>query len=299
MRFRARVRPGRSLPSHAWPEPRFVVPTTKSWTADRSDLVSQCQSRGIPLTWQKRGLVAAMNANSVRQRDWHANRRELRSLLSLQTKLPPCLRGTVHRCLQRWYWTATTAAISRRTPGTWRSMAHACFTAQGSILHAVAGTRRRSGSVRAQAKPVLRHRQSHLMRWFRYDGEWRYGAAWPEPASKSFTPACWIVLPAALAPQREPDGTPWSGASIGSGAVLNQEARAVPGGCNDQRAGSAVIAPPTAGLPSAHPFTDVGHLLVVYTSLFEPSGLALYMRKARRGRTKAVRQFSYGRGTFD
>ena len=70
----------------------------------------------FPLTWQEAlDFVATMNREQrFGQRDWRMpNRRELRSLLSLQNKLPALPeRHPFINVFHGWYWTATTAAIS-------------------------------------------------------------------------------------------------------------------------------------------------------------------------------------------
>ncbi|MDO9221232.1 MAG: DUF1566 domain-containing protein, partial [Thiobacillus sp.] len=75
-----------------WPEPRFEVRDDE--VMDRLTGLIWCRSAnlaGFPLTWQEAlDFVAILNREQrFGQRDWRMpNRRELRSLLSLQTKLP-------------------------------------------------------------------------------------------------------------------------------------------------------------------------------------------------------------------
>ncbi|KVW97098.1 DUF1566 domain-containing protein, partial [Thiobacillus denitrificans] len=100
-----------------WPEPRFDVRDDE--VMDGLTGLIWCRSAGLaefPLTWQEAlDFVAAMNREQrFGQRDWRMpNRRELRSLLSLQTKFPALPeRHPFIDVFNGWYWTSTTAAIS-------------------------------------------------------------------------------------------------------------------------------------------------------------------------------------------
>ena len=86
---------------------------------DRLTGLVWCRSANLaefPLTWQEAlDFVATMDREQrFGQRDWRMpNRRELRSLLSLQTKLPALPEGHPFiDVFNGWYWTSTTAAIS-------------------------------------------------------------------------------------------------------------------------------------------------------------------------------------------
>ena len=100
-----------------WPEPRFEIQDNEvtdllsglTWSRD-ANLAE------FPLTWQEAlAFVAGMNRDQCFGRsDWRMpNRRELRSLLSLQTKKPALPeRHPFTNMFHGWYWTSTTAAIS-------------------------------------------------------------------------------------------------------------------------------------------------------------------------------------------
>ena len=100
-----------------WPEPRFDL--RNDAVMDGLTGLSWCRNANLaefPLTWQEAlDFVADMNREQrFCQRDWRMpNRRELRSLLSMQTKLPALPeRHPFINVFNGWYWTATTAAIS-------------------------------------------------------------------------------------------------------------------------------------------------------------------------------------------
>jgi hypothetical protein len=100
-----------------WPTPRFqpkeevVVDrlTGLTWTRDANLNV-------YPLTWQEAlAYVSEMNRHKVLgYTDWRLpNRRELRSLISHQTKKPVLPEGHPFRnVFPSWYWTSTSATIN-------------------------------------------------------------------------------------------------------------------------------------------------------------------------------------------
>ena len=100
-----------------WPEPRFI---------DQGDIVLDNLSgltwtkngnlAEFPMTWQEAlGFIQQMNREQCcGYLDWRLpNRRELRSLISFQTR-DPALPEThpFKQVFPGWYWTSTTAAIS-------------------------------------------------------------------------------------------------------------------------------------------------------------------------------------------
>jgi hypothetical protein len=102
----------------AWPIPRFMEAgqglvsdrlTGLIWTRDANPAQ-------FPLSWQEAfEYVAELNAGRfLGFEDWRLpNRRELRSLISHQTKKPALPEDhTFQNFFQGWYWSSTTAAIS-------------------------------------------------------------------------------------------------------------------------------------------------------------------------------------------
>jgi len=86
-----------------------------------------------PLAWQEAlDHIATMNRDKVSgSADWRLpNRRELRSLMSHQTRMPALPEGHPFvNVFSGWYWTSTTAAINTAYAciSIWK--AHECFTA--------------------------------------------------------------------------------------------------------------------------------------------------------------------------
>lgn len=100
-----------------WPSPRFVI-EGETVTDRLTDLV-WCRNANLaefPLTWREAfDYVMQMNRDRVfGYSDWRIpNRRELRSLISHQTKRPALPKEHPFTNLfQGWYWSSTTAAIS-------------------------------------------------------------------------------------------------------------------------------------------------------------------------------------------
>jgi len=161
------ARPGRN--------PDSTCATTK--VMDRLTGLIWCRHANLaefPLTWQESlDFVATMNREQrFGQHDWRMpNRRELRSLLNLQAKLPALPeRHPFIDVFNGWYWTSTTAAISRGD--AWYVAidgARMFYGGKDQSFMLLAGTRRRSVCCPAyRPSPVLRRcRQRHCMRRFR------------------------------------------------------------------------------------------------------------------------------------
>ncbi|MBU1263439.1 MAG: DUF1566 domain-containing protein [Gammaproteobacteria bacterium] len=280
-----------------WPEPRFDV--RGDVAVDRlTGLIWCCDANlaEFPLTWQEAlDFVAAMNREQrFGQRDWRMpNRRELRSLLSLQAKLPALPEHHPFTAVfNGWYWTSTTAAISP---------AHAWYVAldgarmfyggkdQSFMLWPVRGQGLgvvpRTGQslcYDAAGKPVSCAGSGQ-------DGEFRYGAAWPEPrfeilqdgvldrltglrwrrsAKLTLQPVVWReALAAVAALNREGAAMRWRLPTINELESLVDCATHSP------------------ALPSGHPFAEVQDIYwSSTTSLFEPDwAWALYLEKGATG----------------
>jgi len=100
-----------------WPQPRFNIEGES--VTDRLTGLVWCRNANLaefPLTWQE-GLdyVAQMNrSQAFGYGDWRMpNRRELRSLISHQTRRPALAEDQPFtNIFDGWYWSSTTAAIS-------------------------------------------------------------------------------------------------------------------------------------------------------------------------------------------
>ncbi|MCB1926230.1 MAG: DUF1566 domain-containing protein [Gammaproteobacteria bacterium] len=100
-----------------WPQPRFE--TQGPLVIDRATDLTWCRDAGIaefPMTWQEAlAWIAQQNEQALYgYRDWRLpNRRELRSLISHQTRRPALPDGhPFDGVFCGWYWTSTSAAIS-------------------------------------------------------------------------------------------------------------------------------------------------------------------------------------------
>ena len=298
-----------------WPEPRFDLRARRrgSGSADRPDLVSQCQSRGI----------STHLAGSTGFRRDHEPRAAFRPARLAPAQSPriaqfaqsanqiacPARAAPVHQCVQRLVLDRDDGG---HQPGArlvcgarWR--AHV-LRRQGSILHALAGTRRRSELLPRTGQSLCYDASGKVISCTGsgQDGEWRYGAPWPEPRFE-ILPAGILDRLTGLLWRRSANLTPqpvvWREALVAV-AELNQEGGGKPlAAANDQRTGSA------GGLRRAQPGLAVrasfrrgaGHLLVVYHQPVRARlGLGPVPGKRRDGcRTKAVRAiFGLGRGNF-
>lgn len=290
-----------------WPEPRFDLRGDEVW--DSLTGLSWCRNASLaefPLAWQEAlDFVASMNREQrFGQRDWRMpNRRELRSLLSLQSRLPALPeKHPFINVFNGWYWTSTTAAISP---------AHAWYVAldggrmfyggkdQSFMLWPVRGAgldiipRTGQGlcyNAAGNVIPCIGTAQ---------DGELRCGAAWPEPRFETLNAGVLDHL----------TGLVWHcSANLTAQTVKWSEALAAVAGLN--RAGTESVwrlptineleslvdcAAHSPALQSGHPFTDLQEIYwSSSTSLFEPDwAWALYLEKGATGvGQKRYAQFS-------
>lgn len=103
----------------AWPQPRFEMGHHNSVALDRlTGLVwmRNANPAEFPLTWREAlDFIASLNREKTFGfADWRLpNRRELRSLMSHQTRRPALPeQHPFFNVFPGWYWTSTTAAIS-------------------------------------------------------------------------------------------------------------------------------------------------------------------------------------------
>ena len=291
----------------SWPEPRFDL--RGDTVLDRLTGLIWCRSANLaefPLTWQEAlDFVAAMNREGrFDQPDWRMpNRRELRSLLNLQARLPALPeRHPFIGVFNGWYWTSTTATISP---------AHAWYVAfdgarmfyggkdQSFMLWPVRGEglgvvpRTGQSQCYDAAGKVISCTGSGQ------DGEFRYGAPWPEPRFE-ILPAGVLDRLTLLLWRRSANLTPQP--------VVWSEALAAVAELNRADSGSAWRLPTinelealvdcaahSPALPSGHPFAGVQEIYwSSTTSLFEPDwAWALYLEKGATGvGQKRFAQFS-------
>ena len=280
-----------------WPEPRLEVRDDE--VMDRLTGLVWCRHANLaefPLTWQESlDFVATMNREQrFGQHDWRMpNRRELRSLLSLQARLPALPeQHPFINVFNGWYWTSTTAAISPT---------HAWYVAidgarmfyggkdQSFMLWPVRGEG--LGVVPCTGQTLCYDAAGNVIACAGsgQDGEWRYGAPWPEPrfeivhagvldrlthllwrrsANPSAQPVVWSEALAIVAELNHTDaGNSWRLPTINELESLVDCAAHSP------------------ALPSGHPFVEVQDIYwSSTTSLFEPDwAWALYMQKGATG----------------
>jgi len=114
------------------------------------------------------------------QRDWRMpNRRELRSLLSLQLPAWPEQHSFID-VFNGWYWASTTAAISPATPGTWRLMARMFYGGkdQSFMLWPVHGEGLGVVPRTGQSLCYAAAGKAIACAGCGQDGEWRAGTPW-------------------------------------------------------------------------------------------------------------------------
>ncbi|OYY95774.1 MAG: hypothetical protein B7Y41_00305 [Hydrogenophilales bacterium 28-61-23] len=280
-----------------WPEPRFEF--ANDAVLDRLTGLIWCRNANLaefPLTWREAlDFVATMNReHRFGQGDWRLpNRRELRSLLSLQTRLPalPERHPFIH-VFNGWYWTATTAAISP---------AHAWYVAldgarmfyggkdQSFMLWPVRGAGLNMLPRTGQCQCFDTAGKVISCVGTGQDGEFRYGAAWPEPRFE--------MLPAGVLDRLT--GLLWRhSANLTAQPVVWRAALVAVAELDREGAGSAWRLPTineleslvdcakySPALPSGHPFANVQDIYwSSTTSLFEPDwAWALYLDKGATG----------------
>lgn len=299
----------------SWPEPRFEVRGDE--VMDRLTGLIWCRSANLaefPLTWQEAlEFVATMNREQrFGQSDWRMpNRRELRSLLSLQTKLPALPeRHPFTDVFNGWYWTATTAAISP---------AHAWYMAldgarmfyggkdQSFMLWPIRGEG--LGVLPRTGQNLCYDAAGNIIRCAGsgQDGEWRCGVPWPEPRFEIIPDGVLDCL-TRLFWRRSANLTPqpviWREA-LTAVATLNNESEQHVWRLPTINELETLVdcATHSPALPSGHLFADVQDIYwSSTTSLFEPDwAWALYLEKGATGvGQKRFAQFSvWAVTTFD
>ena len=297
------------------PEPRFEV--RNNAVVDQLTGLIWCRDASLaefPLTWQEAlDFVAGMNREQrFGEHDWRMpNRRELRSLLSLQTRLPALPeRHPFINVFNGWYWTSTTAAISP---------AHAWYVALDGARMFYGGKDQSFmlWPVRGEGLNVIPRTGQSLCYDVAgkvipctdtgQDGELRVGAPWPEPRFEMREDGVLDRLTGLLwhrSANLTPQPVRWREALAAVDALNLAGAR------TDWRLPTineleslvdcAVHSP---ALPIGHPFTDVQDIYwSSTTSLFEPDwAWALYLEKGATGiGLKRYAQFSvWAVTTFD
>ena len=262
-----------------WPSPRFRVDgetvldllTGLAWTRDANPAE-------FPLDWREAlDFVSRMNREQAHGfDDWRLpNRRELRSLISHQTRNPALPEGhPFNNVFLGWYWTSTTAAIN---------------PAFAWYVHMEGGRTFYGAKERYYLVWPVRGEGNGMLPDTRQVDDSPYGRSWPEPRFEEnaaddivdrLTGLCWrrsvdlvgepVLWEEALAAVRELNATgaePWRLPNINALESLVDMSRHDP------------------ALPAGHPFTDCREVCwSSTTSMFEPDwAWALYLNKGAVG----------------
>ncbi|MHB8883314.1 MAG: Lcl C-terminal domain-containing protein [Thermodesulfovibrionales bacterium] len=282
----------------SWPAPRFeglvdtVLDRLTGLTWTRNANLSE-----FPLAWQEAlNYVAKMNCDKVFDySDWRLpNRRELRSLMSHQTRIPALPEGHPFvNIFSGWYWTSTSAAINTAYAWYIHTEGARMFYGQKEqffLLWPVRGTTATILPATGQTRCYDSMGQLVSCAVSGQDGEFRSGVRWPEPRFEEqdgavidrLTDLCWSS----------------SADLTGSPATWEEALKAV-ANLNRKRGETYSWRLPnineleslvdcsshSPALPHGHPFRDVreGYWSST-TSMFEPDwAWALYLTKGAVG----------------
>jgi hypothetical protein len=282
----------------AWPEPRFVRHeevvldrlTGLTWTRNANPAE-------FPLKWQEAlDYVSGMNQEEVFGfSDWRLpNRRELRSLISHQTKKPALPEGHPFiNVFLGWYWTSTTSMINPAYAWYVHMEGARMFYGnkeQSSLLWPV--REKGYGILPATGQRKCYDSRGHLVpcEGSGQDGEFHFGRPWPKPRFEVIED---VVIDRLT-------GLCWStGADLAGGPVPWVDALAAVERLNREASGKIRWRLPnineleslvdcsmhSPALPAGHPFE---HIRESYwsstTSMFEPDwAWALYLTKGAVG----------------
>jgi hypothetical protein len=315
-----------------WPEPRFETSgavaldrlTGLTWTRDAN--VAE-----LPVTWPEAlGLVAAMNSEEDgRGSRWRLpNRRELRSLMSHQNRLPALPEGhPFENVFSGWYWTSTTAAIAPAYAWYVHTEGARMFYGNKEEYHLLWPVRGEGNGILAATGQTLCHDASGGVvscAGTGQDGEMRSGRPWPQPrfeVAGDTVVDCLTRLRWMRSANLTLGEVTWSEAlaavdslNLADPAVSDGEGGAVTQGCQSREIAGLQLrrrwrlpniveleslvdcSTHSPALPDHHPFTDVREdYWSATTSMFEPDwAWALYLAKGalgvgqKKGRTFSV-----------
>jgi len=278
-----------------WPETRFEVQddavldrlTGLIWLRDANPA-------GFPLQWEEAlAFIREMNREQRRGfNDWRMpNRRELRSLMSYQTRLPALPEGhPFENVFSGWYWSSTTAAIFPTHAWYVHMEGARMFYGHKEQFFLIWPVRGTSTVLAATGQSECFDTQGNRIpcSGTGQDGEYRQGIAWPEPrfeiqndtvidhltgliwmrkAELTGLDVTWEDALASVANLRDSSGVPWRLPSINELESLVDASTHSP------------------ALPDGHPFTEVAQgYWSSTTSMFEPDwAWALYLGKGATG----------------
>lgn len=290
---------GELRPGFLWPDPRFQL--LGQTVRDRLTGLIWTQKANFtdfPIQWTEAlESVSGMNRDSFEgHTDWRLpNRRELRSLISYQTRDPALPRPIPFMdVFLGWYWTGTTAAINPAYAWYVHLEGGRMFYGRKSefrLVWPVRGKGRGALPATGQKECFDSEGSTIPCRGTGQDGELQLGAPWPEPR---FQPTSDTVLDRLT-------GLVWTRcADLGGGWTTWEEAFGIMAELNAKRLGGRMdwslptinemeslvdASRHTPAVQAGHPFHDVREAYWTSTSSgFEPDWcMALYMFKGAVG----------------
>lgn len=280
-----------------WLEPRFEARdeivldrlTGLVWTRD-ANLAE------YPVTWQEAlDFVVGMNHNgALGFSDWRLpNRRELRSLMSYQTRKPALPEHHPFiNVFSGWYWSSTTAAISPAHAWYVHMEGARMFYGGKDQSYLLWPVRGESRVLPATGQELCFDAQGREIpcRGSGQDGDWRSGSAWPRPRFREqgdrvldrLTRLYWMRQADLM---RRP--VSWSEALAAVAAHNRGQVQARNWRLPSINELESLVDCSThsPALPAGHPFSDVRDVCwSSTTSLFEPDwAWALYLDKGAVG----------------
>jgi len=278
-----------------WPEPRFEDSgeivldrlTGLTWLRDAN-------AAGFPLQWEEAlEFVREMNRNIQHGfSDWRVpNRRELRSLMSYQARLPALPEGHPFvNVFSGWYWSSTTAAIAPTHAWYVHMEGARMFYGNKEQFFLIWPIRGESSVLPSTGQTVCfdTHGDQIPCDGTEQDGEFQQGVTWPDPrfepygndildrltdlvwmrnANLAADDVTWNEALSSVEDFRQTTGLPWRLPTINELESLVDASTHTP------------------ALPKGHPFDEVamGYWSST-TSMFEPDwAWALYLDKGATG----------------
>jgi hypothetical protein len=280
-----------------WPSPRFEA--RDEIVLDRLTGLMWTRNANLaeyPLTWQEAlGFVAGMNRErAMGCSDWRLpNRRELRSLMSYQTKKPALPENHPFiNVFSGWYWSSTTAAISPAHAWYVHMEGARMFYGGKDQSYLVWPVRGENQMLPATGQGLCFDAQGQEIPCYGtgQDGELRAGSVWPEPrfmeqGDRVFDHLTRLYWMCQADLTHEP--VSWSEALAAVTALNRRQSQDWFWRLPDINELESLVdcSAHSPALPAGHPFSDVRNIYwSSTTSLYEPDwAWALYLDKGAVG----------------